>query len=203
MSCPNNGLRNDLVGSLFRPCRILRHRPAVTASERPPSFMIFTRYSPCRNSACRERRRTGTRSRSYPVMPAVPHVAPPRALAVRDARSPPRMAPAPIAADETESPFVVIVPQGFHNCTHARDCALQPTPPLPQLVPKASAFFWLHGRTRAAMRALREAMRALRDDPGPSGRSGVIEAARDLLTEFFAQRWSHKVLVIQYKRSAG
>ena len=130
------------------------------------------------------------------VMPAVPHVAPPRVLDVRDARSPPRMAPAPIAADETESPFVVIVPQGFHNCTHARDCALQPTPPLPQLVPKASAFFWLHGRTRAAMRALR-------DDPGPSGRNGVIEAARDLLTEFFAQRWSHKVLVIQYKRSAG
>lgn len=132
----------------------------------------------------------------HPVMPAVPHVAHPRALAVRDARSPPRMAPAPIAADETECPFVVIVPQGFHNCTHARDCALQPTPPLPQLVPKASAFFWLHGRTRAAMRALR-------DDPGPSGRDGVIEAARDLLTEFFAQRWSHKVLVIQYKRSAG
>ena len=141
-------------------------------------------------------RRTGSAHASYPVMPAVPHVAPPRALAVRDARSPPRMAPAPIAADETESPFVVIVPQGFHNCTHARDCALQPTPPLPQLVPKASAFFWLHGRTRAAMRALR-------DDPGPSGRNGVIEAARDLLTEFFAQRWSHKVLVIQYKRSAG
>ena len=132
----------------------------------------------------------------HPVMPAVPHVAHPRALAVRDARSPPRMTPAPIAADETECPFVVIVPQGFHNCTHARDCALQPTPPLPQLVPKASAFFWLHGRTRAAMRALR-------DDPGPSGRDGVIEAARDLLTEFFAQRWSHKVLVIQYKRSAG
>jgi hypothetical protein len=102
------------------------------------------------------------------------------------------MTPAPIAADEIESPFVVIVPQGFHNCTHARKCALQPTPPLPQLVPKASAFFWLHGRTRAAMRALR-------DDPGPSGREGVIEAARDLLTEFFAQRWSHKVLVIQYK----
>jgi hypothetical protein len=127
--------------------------------------------------------------------------APPRAAqlysvmpAVRDARSPPRMAL--IAADETESPFVVIVPQGFHNCTHARKCALQPTPPLPQLVPKASAFFWLHGRTRAAMRALR-------DDPGPSGRDGVIDAARDLLTEFFAQRWSHKVLVIQYKRSAG
>ena len=106
------------------------------------------------------------------------------------------MAPAPIAADEVESPFVVIVPQGFHNCTHARRCALQPTPPLPQLVPKASAFFWLHGRTRAAMRALR-------DDPGPAGRDAVIDAARDLLTEFFAQRWSHKVLVIQYKRSAG
>ena len=138
-------------------------------------------------------------SSAYPVMPAVPHVTPPvphLAPAVRDARSPPRMAPAPIAADETESPFVVIVPQGFHNCTHARKCALQPTPPLPQLVPKASAFFWLHGRTRAAMRALR-------DDPGPSGREGVIDAARDLLTEFFAQRWSHKVLVIQYKRSAG
>ena len=71
--------------------------------------------------------------------------------AVRDARSPPRMAL--IAADETESPFVVIVPQGFHNCTHARKCALQPTPPLPQLVPKASAFFWLHGRTRLHRRA--------------------------------------------------
>ena len=154
---------------------------------RPPA------ETPCRRGAAAGRERA---ARSYPVMPAVPHVAPPRALAVRDARSPPRMAPAPIAADETESPFVVIVPQGFHNCTHARDCALQPTPPLPQLVPKASAFFWLHGRTRAAMRALR-------DDPGPSGRNGVIEAARDLLTEFFAQRWSHKVLVIQYKRSAG
>ena len=138
------------------------------------------------------RARHRRRPQPYPVMPAVPHVTP----AVRDARSPPRMTPAPIAADEIESPFVVIVPQGFHNCTHARKCALQPTPPLPQLVPKASAFFWLHGRTRAAMRALR-------DDPGPSGREGVIDAARDLLTEFFAQRWSHKVLVIQYKRSAG
>ena len=108
----------------------------------------------------------------------------------RENRSPARIRP--IVADEVESPFVVIVPQGFHNCTHARRCALQPTPPLPQLVPKASAFFWMHGRTRAAMRALR-------DNPGPSGRDAIIEAGKDLLTEFFAQRWSHKVLVIQYK----
>ena len=31
------------------------------------------------------------------------------------------------------------------------------------------------------------------------GTPALIEAAQDLLTEFFAQRWSHKVLVIQYK----
>ena len=113
-------------------------------------------------------------------------------MARRDSRSPPRLAPS--APGEAEQPFCVVVPQGFHNCTQGtRHRALQPTPPLPPLVPKASAFFWVHGLARAAMRELRA-------DPGPSGKDAVIEAARDLLTEFFAQRWSHKVLVIQYKR---